>query len=37
MWEACRNRLRQFLIEVPHLAIFILLLVPSGGMGVSSG
>jgi hypothetical protein len=28
MWEAGRNWLRQFLIEVSHPAIFILLLVP---------
>jgi len=35
MWEAGRNWLRQFLIEVPHPAIFILLLVPlASGMGV---
>jgi len=33
--EAVRNWLRQFLIEVPHPAIFILLLVPlASGMGV---
>ena len=29
MWEAGRNWLCQFLIEVPHPAIFILLLVPT--------
>jgi len=35
MWEAGRNRLRQFLIEVPHSAIFIPLLVPlASGRGV---
>ena len=35
MWEAGRNWLRQFLIEVPHPAIFIPLLVPlASGMGV---
>ena len=35
MWEAGRNWLRQFLIELPHPAIFILLLVPLAiGMGV---
>jgi hypothetical protein len=35
MWEAGRNRLRQFLIEVPHPAVFILLLVPLiSGMSV---
>jgi hypothetical protein len=35
MWEAGRNWLRRFLIEVPHPAFFILLLVPlASGTGV---